>query len=113
MTEGLIEELERIVAQGTILAADAEATVPEVRQWIQDRQSAFGRLEVAAAELADDERRAVGRLCAELVGLDGVILPGLGRRLARLGRELAGARKMQRALGAAQAPRSSIVERRI
>ncbi|GEM_PF-6043059 len=113
MTEPLFAALERIVEQGNLLAADADASVPAVRRWIEDRQDAFSQIEIAAAGMSGDERRAIARLCAELMRLDAVILPGLERRLDRLGRELAGARKMQRALGAAQAPRSSFLERRV
>ena len=113
MTYNLIEELEQIVERGTHLAADTEASVPEVRQWLQERQAAFERLGLAAIELTDDERRGIARLIAELMRLDGVILPALERRLDQLGQELAGARKMRRALGAAQAPRVSILERLI
>ena len=113
MTHNLIEELEQIVELGTDLAADTEASVPQVRQWLQERQAAFERLGLVAVELTDDERRGIARVIAELMRLDGVILPALERRLDQLGQELAGARKMRRALGAAQAPRLSILERLI
>ena len=113
MTHNLIEELEQIVERGNLLAADADANVPQVRQWLQDRQEAFGRLGLAAAELADNERRAMARVIAELLRLDSVILPGLERRLDQLGQELTGARKMQRALGSTQLRRSSVLERLI
>ena len=113
MTHSLIEELEQIVEQGNLLAADPDANVPQVRQWLQDRQEVFGLLGLAAAELADDERRAMARVIAELLRLDSVILPGLERRLDQVGQELTGARKMQRVLGSTQLPRSSVLERLI
>ena len=113
MIDNVIEELARIVEQGTNLAADPDATVPQVRHWVEERQAIFAQVELTMAGLEDDERRAIGRLFAELMRLDGMILPGLERRLDQLGQELAGARRMQRALGTAQTPRSSVLQRLI
>lgn len=95
----IVEALETIVRDGAALAAYAEADAPRLQDWLDEREAVFRRLPHAFPELDEVDRQTLGCLFQEMLRLDGVILPQLEARLSQLGKEIGGARKIQRWLG--------------
>lgn len=95
----IVKELESLVKRGMTFTDRGDADVPNLQQWLHERQIVFGRIESASAELHPEDRRAVAQLFEEMLGLDVTLLPALERQLGQLGKEITGARKIQQLLG--------------
>lgn len=100
--QGIIAELDRVVAGGVEMIANVELEPEQLQEWLGQREQIFRQL--SRTPLADSEQRAVESLIDEILGLDQTILCRLDARLTLLGSEIATARRLRQFLASNKSP---------